>query len=113
MSSPRRAQTPAPRAVAPDEPFDRVSSPAGPDDPSIGAPASPRTIAADPLPEELDLRAQAPASAQLVFFVDAHALAPKRGELTVEWPLTPGAHRIWVESGGRKSEPARVQVDAE
>ncbi len=63
--------------------------------------------------QSIVLRAQAPSPGALVFMVDAHAFTPKRGELSVEWPLSPGAHRIWVEYGGRRSEASEIRVETE
>jgi len=63
--------------------------------------------------QSIVLRAQAPTNAPVLFMVDAHSISPKPGDLTAEWPLTPGTHRIWVESAGRKSDSALVRVDTE
>jgi penicillin-binding protein 1C len=61
--------------------------------------------------QSIVLRAQSTSPAALLFHVDDHPLSPKRGETSVEWPLSPGAHRIWVESGAARSEVSRIRVD--
>ena len=63
--------------------------------------------------QSIVLRAEVPSPAALTFFVDAHPFTPKRGERSVEWPLTPGVHRIVVESAGERSVPSEIRVETE
>lgn len=63
--------------------------------------------------QSIVLRAEASSAAALVFLVDGRPLAPKPGELTAEWHLTPGAHRVWAESAGTRSEISQIFVGTE
>ena len=63
--------------------------------------------------QSIVLRAEGPATGTLVFKVDGRALRPKAGDLSVEWPLVPGAHELWVESGDRRSDVSRILVASE
>ncbi len=98
--------------------------PAGPEEQSPSAAGAPRlayppdgaSFVWDPhigARQSIVLRAQAPSSSALVFMVDARPFTPRRGEPSVEWPLSPGAHRIWVESAGLRSEASEIRVDTE
>jgi penicillin-binding protein 1C len=59
------------------------------------------------------LRAESPLPGPVVFWVDQHRLSPRPGETWVEWPLSPGEHRIWAEAAGQKSDPSVIRVDKE
>jgi penicillin-binding protein 1C len=61
--------------------------------------------------QSIVLRAETDGAGGLVFLVDGHRLSPRAGETSVEWALTGGVHRIWVESGGRRSESAEIRVE--
>lgn len=63
--------------------------------------------------QSIVLRAGTSGPAPVVFVVDGQALSPRPGEASVEWPLAAGEHRVWVESGGRRSEAAEIEVTRE
>ena len=61
--------------------------------------------------QSIVLRAQSAAAGPLVFRVDGLRLSPRAGETSVVWPLHPGEHQIWVESGGLKSDVSKIRVE--
>lgn len=63
--------------------------------------------------QSIVLRAAVPSGASAAFYVDGHAVPARAGALSAEWPLRPGSHHIWVESAGRRSGMALIDVDTE
>lgn len=61
--------------------------------------------------QSIVLRAETDGASPVVFLVDGSPLSPKRGEASVEWPLSMGIHSVMVESGGRRSEPVEIRVE--
>lgn len=61
--------------------------------------------------QSIVLRAEVAGGAQVVFMVDGRPLASRPGASSAEWPLAAGAHRLWVESGGRRSPEAAITVE--
>ncbi len=84
--------------------------------PALSYPPSGAMFVLDPhlgVKPSIVLRADGDIGPDLIFKVDGRSFRPKTGEVSMEWPLTLGAHQIWVESFNKRSATSDIVVTTE